>query len=86
MSGPSTVGWLTYGGRGALGLTSAQAPSEAEAQCAAMCEAGLVHIVSTEDMDVLTFNTPRVVRNLMSPASQKKLILEFDTAMVNDRP
>jgi hypothetical protein len=59
-----------------------QAPSEAEAQCAAMCEAGLVHIVSTEDMDVLTFNTPRVVRNLMSPASQKKLILEFDTAKV----
>ena len=61
----------------------AQAPSEAEAQCAAMCEAGQVYIVSTEDMDVLTFNTPRVVRNLMCPATQKKPIMEFDTAKVS---
>ena len=55
-----------------------QAPSEAEAQCAVLCSADKVYAVSTEDMDVLTFGTKKVARNLMVPAAAKKPILEFD--------
>lgn len=40
--------------------TVLDAPSEAEAQCAIMCKAGLVYGVATEDMDCLTFGCPRV--------------------------
>eukprot|EP00241_Pyramimonas_parkeae_P019019 CAMPEP_0114292640 /NCGR_PEP_ID=MMETSP0059-20121206/9172_1 /TAXON_ID=36894 /ORGANISM="Pyramimonas parkeae, Strain CCMP726" /LENGTH=386 /DNA_ID=CAMNT_0001414307 /DNA_START=15 /DNA_END=1175 /DNA_ORIENTATION=- len=63
-----------------MGVPVIEAPSEAEAQCAALCQAGLVHTVCTEDMDVLTFGTARSVRNLMTPASQKKTIMEFELA------
>ena len=55
-----------------------EAPCEAEATCAAMCKAGLVHGAATEDMDTLTFACPRLIRNLMAPASQKKDIAEYD--------
>jgi XPG I-region len=38
-----------------------QAPCEAEAQCAALCKAGKVYAVGTEDMDTLTFAAPVLV-------------------------
>jgi len=65
-----------------MGVPVVEAPSEAEAQCAAMAAAGLVYGVATEDMDALTFGTPRLVRHLMAPASQNAEILEFDRAAV----
>lgn len=37
-----------------------------------------VYAISTEDMDALTFATPRLVRNLMAPASQKVAINEYE--------
>lgn len=40
-----------------MGVPVVEAPGEAEAQCAAMCRAGLVYGVATEDMDALTFGT-----------------------------
>jgi flap endonuclease-1 len=56
-----------------------QAPSEAEAQCCAMCKAGLVYGVATDDMDALTFGTPKLIRHLMAPGNNQKLTIdEFD--------
>jgi 5'-3' exonuclease len=55
-----------------------QAPSEAEAQCAALCKAGSVYAMASEDMDSLTFATPRLTRNLLSPASAKLPVTEYE--------
>lgn len=55
-----------------------QSPSEAEAQCAALCKAGQVYAMASEDMDSLTFATPRLTRNLLSPASAKLPVTEYD--------
>lgn len=52
-----------------MGIPVVQAPSEAEAQCADMCRTGLVHGVSTEDMDTLAFGSPLVIRNLFAASS-----------------
>lgn len=60
-----------------MGVPVIDAPGEAEAQCAALCAAGAVHGISTEDMDALTFGTPRLIRHLMAPASQQQAITEF---------
>lgn len=48
-----------------------------------MCKAGLVYATASEDMDSLTFGTPRLIRQLWSgatAASEKKGIrpMEFD--------
>lgn len=56
-----------------------QAPSEAEAQCCSMCKEGLVYGVATDDMDALTFGTPKLIRHLMAPGNNQKLSIdEFD--------
>ena len=60
-----------------MGVPVVQAPCEAEATCARMQAGGLVFAVSTEDMDALTFETQRLARHMMAPASQKKDVLEF---------
>jgi 5'-3' exonuclease len=49
-----------------MGVPVIDAPSEAEAQCAAMAKAGVVYGAATEDMDCLTFGCPRLVRHLMA--------------------
>ena len=41
---------------------SVDAPCEAEAQCAALAKAGKVYAAASEDMDTLTFGTPKLVR------------------------
>jgi flap endonuclease-1 len=61
-----------------MGVPVIEAPSEAEAQCAQLCKDEVVYAISTEDMDSLTFGTPRLVRHLMAPASQKVAVTEFD--------
>lgn len=65
-----------------MGVPVIEAPGEAEAQCAQLCKDGLVHGISTEDMDSLTFGTPRLIRHLMAPASQKSAVTEFEYAKV----
>ena len=56
-----------------------QAPSEAEAQCCSMCQSGMVYGVATDDMDALTFGTPKLIRHLAAPgSSQKQTIDEYD--------
>ncbi|KXZ46864.1 hypothetical protein GPECTOR_40g598 [Gonium pectorale] len=64
-----------------MGVPIVEAPSEAEAQCAEMAKAGLVYGLATEDMDALTFGTPRVIRHLMASASQNLPVQEIDRAV-----
>ena len=61
-----------------MGVPVIEAPSEAEAQCAQLCKDGIVYGISTEDMDSLTFGTPKLLRHLMAPAAQKVSVVEFD--------
>ena len=42
-----------------------------------------VYGISTEDMDSLTFGTPRLIRHLMTPASLKANAMEFDHELVS---
>lgn len=67
-----------------VNLLSLQSPSEAEAQCAALCKAGAVYAMASEDMDSLTFATPRLTRNLLSPASAKLPVTEYDFERVRE--
>merc|ERR1712134_22289 len=59
-----------------MGIPVVEAPSEAEATCAALCRDGKVFASATEDADCLTFGTKTLIRNLMAAESQKKTILE----------
>ena len=43
-----------------------------------MCKDGLVYAMASEDMDSLTFATPRLARNLMKPASANMPVTEYD--------
>lgn len=54
-----------------MGLPVIEAPSEAEAQCAQLCKDGKVHAVATEDMDALTFASPRLIRHLSSGSGEQ---------------
>ncbi|KAG0472124.1 hypothetical protein HPP92_016670 [Vanilla planifolia] len=65
-----------------MGVTVVEAPSEAEAQCAALCKSGEVYAVASEDMDSLTFGAPRFLRHLMDNVSGKAPIVEFEISKV----
>jgi flap endonuclease-1 len=52
---------LTY-----LGLPVISAPGEAEAQCTELVKCGICYAVASEDLDVLAFGAPRMIRNLTS--------------------
>mmetsp|Transcript_70272 Transcript_70272/g.192868 ORF Transcript_70272/g.192868 Transcript_70272/m.192868 type:complete len:401 (-) Transcript_70272:239-1441(-) len=54
-----------------LGCPVVLAPSEAEASCAALCKAGKAFAAVTEDMDVLTFGTPVMLKNLFDVESAR---------------
>ncbi len=55
----------------AMGIPVLQAPSEGEAQCSALCSAGIVWSVASQDSDSLLFGTPRLVRNLSISGKRK---------------
>ncbi|KAG9460011.1 hypothetical protein H6P81_004519 [Aristolochia fimbriata] len=65
-----------------MGVPIVEAPSEAEAQCAALCKSGKVYAVASEDMDSLTFGAPRFLRHLMDPSSKKVPVMEFEVAKI----
>ncbi|PWA79923.1 flap endonuclease 1 [Artemisia annua] len=65
-----------------MGVPVIEAPSEAEAQCAALCKADKVYAVASEDMDSLTFGAPKFLRHLMDPSSRKIPVMEFDVSKV----
>jgi flap endonuclease-1 len=54
-----------------LGCPVVLAPCEAEASCAALCQAGKVYATATEDMDALTFGTPVMLKNLFDTESSR---------------
>ena len=54
-----------------IGCPVILAPSEAEASCAALCKAGVAWATATEDMDALTFGTPRMLKNLFDTESAR---------------
>ncbi len=55
-----------------MGIPSVRAPSEGEAQLAAMASRGEVWAGASQDWDSLLFNSPRLVRNL-SISGQRKI-------------
>ena len=55
----------------ALGLPGVAAPSEGEAQAAAMLEAGVVDAAVSQDFDTLLFGAPRLLRNLTVSGRRK---------------
>lgn len=60
-----------------MGIPYLQAEGEADILCAQLCKAGLVDAVSTEDMDILTFGAPIIIKNLFSkvkPIEEIKLL------------
>ncbi|XP_048139925.1 flap endonuclease 1 isoform X1 [Rhodamnia argentea] len=65
-----------------MGVPVIEAPSEAEAECAALCKSGKVYAVASEDMDSLTFGAPRFLRHLMDPSSRKVPVMEFEIAKI----
>lgn len=70
----------------AMGMPVVEAPGEAEATCAQLCIEGHVYAAVTEDMDVLTFGSPRQIKNLFdvegSRARQPKPAQEIDLKKV----
>lgn len=60
-----------------MGVPYVEAPSEAEAQCAALVKAGKVYGTATEDMDALTFGSPVLLRHMTFSEARKIPIKEF---------
>lgn len=65
-----------------MGVPYVEAPSEAEAQCAAMVKAGKVYGAATEDMDALTFGSSVLVRHMTFSEARKMPIKEFNLQKV----
>ncbi|OAY43897.1 flap endonuclease 1 isoform X2 [Manihot esculenta] len=65
-----------------MGVPVVEAPSEAEAECAALCKSGKVYAVASEDMDSLTFGAPKFLRHLMDPSSRKIPVMEFEVSKI----
>ena len=66
-----------------MGVPYVDAPCEAEAQCAELAKNGKVYATATEDMDALTFRTPKLLRRLtFSGGKDKQAILEIDVEQV----
>ncbi|KAI8138898.1 flap endonuclease 1 [Fennellomyces sp. T-0311] len=60
-----------------MGIPYVEAPCEAEAQCAEMCKHGVVDYAASEDMDTLTFGSPKLLRHITFSEQRKMPIDEF---------
>ncbi|OJJ34240.1 hypothetical protein ASPWEDRAFT_42184 [Aspergillus wentii DTO 134E9] len=60
-----------------MGIPYIDAPTEAEAQCAALARAGKVYAAASEDMDTLCFETPILLRHLTFSEQRKEPIQEI---------
>jgi flap endonuclease-1 len=62
-----------------MGVPYVESPCEAEAQCAELAKHNKVYATATEDMDALTFRTPKLLRRFtFSQGKEKQAILEID--------
>ena len=59
-------------------LCSATSASSRHASHLVRMQAPQVYATASEDMDSLTFATPKLIRNLMKPATQSVPINEYD--------
>tara|TARA_B110000977_G_C11081492_1_gene493077 strand:+ start:1500 stop:2507 length:1008 start_codon:yes stop_codon:yes gene_type:complete len=57
-----------------LGIPYVDAPEEADSQCSYLAYCGLVDGVLTEDMDIFTFGSPIIYKNLYSSKKSSKII------------
>jgi len=62
-----------------MGIPYIDAPEEADSELAYLCKTNMVWAVLTEDMDILTFGSPRIIRNL---TSSKKAPIEIELSKV----
>jgi len=62
-----------------MGIPYINAPEEADSELSYLCKSNLVYAVLTEDMDILTFGSPRIIRNL---TSSKKTPIEIELEKV----
>jgi len=67
-----------------MGIPIIEAPGEAEAQCAALTQAGIVFGVGSEDMDSLTFGSTILLRHLTFSEAREMTIKEISLARVLD--
>ena len=58
-----------------MGIPFINASQEADSELSYLCKTNMVYAVLTEDMDILTFGSPRIIRNL---SSSKKIPLEIE--------
>jgi flap endonuclease-1 len=58
-----------------MGIPYIDAPEEADSELSYLCKNNLVYAVLTEDMDILTFGSPKIIRNL---TSNKKAPIEIE--------
>ena len=65
-----------------MGVPFIDAPEEADSQCAWLAKNGLVDAVLTEDMDILTFGSPCIIRNL---TSFKNSPLQINLDMIKEK-
>jgi len=65
-----------------MGIPYIDAPEEADSELSYLCKSNLVYAVLTEDMDILTFGSPKIIRNL---TSSKKTPIEIDLKQVLSR-
>ena len=65
-----------------MGVPYINAPQEADSQCAWLAKNGLVDAVLTEDMDILTFGSPYIIRNL---TSFKKKPIEISLSKIKNK-
>eukprot|EP00986_Skeletonema_menzelii_P018387 scaffold26632_cov145-Skeletonema_menzelii.AAC.6 len=63
-----------------MGVPVIEAPCEAEAQAAALAEAGKVYATATEDMDALTFRTPIQIRKMTFANASKAEVQQISYA------
>ena len=62
-----------------MGIPYIDATEEADSELSNLCKNNLVYAVLTEDMDILTFGSPRIIRNL---TTSKKEPIEIDLETV----
>ena len=65
---------------GHMGIPIIEPPSEADPMCAELVKKKLAYAVISEDMDLLTFGAPRLVRKIRS--GSKKSIIEINLSVV----
>jgi len=65
-----------------MGVQYIDAPEEADSQCAWLAKNGFVDAVLTEDMDILTFGSPYIIKNL---TSLKKKPIEISLQKIKNK-